>query len=703
MHITELRIRHFRNFLKARLCFRPGVNTLIGENGSGKTNALYALRLLLDETLSRDAIHLRETDFCRELGRLRGHWIVVSADFADLDPSDGCQLLRHNAAHMDASNTGTYTFFFRPKPEVRKKLHELSELGDSVEKYLEDITIDDYEPLLTGRARANFLDDEVYYRCVGNAETGAFPNPEDDDQDTIGVRIAPIHQEVACTFVRALRDVITELRGNRGNPLLGLLRGMEATIELSDARRIVDKVESLNQDISTLEEIEKLAIGIESVLRKAVGHTYGPSVSIESALPNSIDKLLQRLTLLVGDSGTSPHRGELREQSLGGANLIYLALKLLEYELKLSSERVAHFLLVEEPEAHIHTHVQMALFSNLPSDRTQVIVSTHSTHISSASRIATVNVLVKDGDHAEVHQPARGLSVKQVKRAERYLDAIRSTLLFAKGVLLVEGETEQIMIPAMLRAVFGLSPDELGFSVVPMNSSFFEHVAVIFSPERLHRPCAIATDLDRSLIGLPSDPQDDTREEAKARAAEKSGSAREQRLTALCNGNPWIDVFFAEHTFEVDFIGANNAREVVGTLNEIYKTPVRSSTSRGKLESDDLVVAGREVLRLATNVGKGWFALLASEQLKADTYIPEYLLRAIAFACHLSVGDRELKQILEFRIAAAGDDGGPPESLPSLLEWKNMSPTDALVAFRTALPEDELSYFCEYLENCRAE
>ena len=147
MHITELRIRHFRNFLKARLCFRPGVNTLIGENGSGKTNALYALRLLLDETLSRNAIHLRETDFCRELGRLRGHWIVVSADFADLDPSDGCQLLRHNAAHMDASNTGTYTFFFRPKPEVRKKLHELSELGDSVEKYLEDITIDDYEPL----------------------------------------------------------------------------------------------------------------------------------------------------------------------------------------------------------------------------------------------------------------------------------------------------------------------------------------------------------------------------------------------------------------------------------------------------------------------------------------------------------------------------------------------------------------------------
>ena len=36
MHITELRIRHFRNFVKERFRFREGVNTLIGENGSGK-------------------------------------------------------------------------------------------------------------------------------------------------------------------------------------------------------------------------------------------------------------------------------------------------------------------------------------------------------------------------------------------------------------------------------------------------------------------------------------------------------------------------------------------------------------------------------------------------------------------------------------------------------------------------------------------
>src|SRR6266478_1392173 len=126
MHISELRIRNFRNFLKGRFIFRKGVNTLIGENGSGKTNALHALRLLLDDTLPRNATCLRETDFCRALGDWKGHWIVISADFVELDPSEGCQLLKHAAGHMNGSGEGTYTLYFRPKYSVRAKLHELS-------------------------------------------------------------------------------------------------------------------------------------------------------------------------------------------------------------------------------------------------------------------------------------------------------------------------------------------------------------------------------------------------------------------------------------------------------------------------------------------------------------------------------------------------------------------------------------------------
>lgn len=699
MHIAEVRIRNFRNFLKARFVLKPGVNTLIGENGSGKTNAFQALRFLLDDSLTRNALSLKGADFCRDLGPWNGHWIIISVDFADLDPSDGCQILRHVAGHMNATNAGTYTFIFRPKKEYRKKLYQLStDEPDAVEAYRSSLTIDSYEPILTGRATANFLDDAVYEQFVGSQENRTYPDPDEDDSNLIGVRVSPIHQEVACTFVTALRDVVGELRNFRSNPLMTLLRGMENKIQLQESQSIVAKVNELNSHISGLDEIKGLATGIEAALRKTVGLTYGPGVSIESALPSSLEKILQRLSVLVGDHHHSTYRGEIQEQSLGSANLIYLALKLLEYELKLSSDRVAHFLLIEEPEAHIHTHIQKTLFSNLPSSNTQVIVSTHSTHISSASRIASVNVLAKHQDHVEVYQPAAGLDGPVVTKVERYLDAIRSTILFAKGVLLVEGDAEQILIPTMLRAVFGLSQDQLGFSVVSMSSAFFEHISVIFADERIRRPCAIVTDRDAALINLPADPGNDNDEQKKARAAESVGADREQKLIAHAHGNQWIEPFFAEHTFEVDFIEAGNAPEIISVLPEIYARPSNINMSRTRLQSRNLSVSGKEALRLANKEGKGWFALLLADHLDSLTNIPEYILKAVAFACHLSLTDSSLRQIGLFRLNSDPDrkmDFGGEEEPEDLLEDEFLS------RYSDRLPDDTLTLFIGHIAELR--
>lgn len=706
MHITELRIRNFRNFLKAKFKFLPGVNTLVGENGSGKTNVLHALRLLLDESLARNALFLRESDFCRQLDDWRGQWIVVSADFAALDPSEGCQLLKHNAGHMDGTDSGTCTFFFRPKGEVRKKLKDLSDdKGDLIE-YLKSITLDDYEPVITGRACGDFLDDEVYNRWVGSVVDSEFPNPENDDQDVLGVKITSIHQEIACTFVRALRDAVQELRSYRGNPLLTLLRGLENSIKLADSDRIVGSVVELNKDISSLEEIKKLSSGIEQALENAVGQTFAPGVTIQSALPDSIENLLQRLRVLVGDTKKSNYRGELHEQSLGGANLIYLALKLLEYELKLSSDRVAHFLLIEEPEAHIHTHVQKTLFSKLPSGRTQVIVSTHSTHISSVARIGSVNVLAREDGYAEVFQPAAGLTPKQVVRVERYLDALRSTLLFAKGVLLVEGDAEQIMIPAMLKAVFGMNPDELGFSVIAMNSAFFEHVAVIFGDDRIMRPCAIISDLDAPIIELPQNPKDDSPTQSHARASAESGLLRKQATEAIAKGNSWIFPFFGDHTFEVDFLAADNSWEVTQILEDVFSQEAAIKRCKKKLESKDIEVSGTEVLRIANKLGKGWFALLLAEQLFYRTNIPEKIMRAVAFACHRSVSDRVLKQIGLFRMTEERNEvsSGAENNriLPSFEDVKNLNSEEFVQAYIASAPDDALSRFCSYLHEYRS-
>ena len=698
MHISELRIRNFRNFIKARFCFAPGVNTLIGENGSGKTNVFHAIRLLLDESLERNAIYLRETDFCRDLGRWHGHWIVISATFANLDASEGCQLLRHSAGHMNGTNTGSCTYFFRPKKEVRKKMFELCGREEELRKYRSTLSIADYEAFFTGRATGDFLDDATYKAWIGDLEKADCPDPENEDTDVVGVRLTPIYQEVACTFVRALRDVVTDLRSFRGNPLLSLLRGIESEIRVENASNITDQVRKLNHDISSLDEIKTLARDIEGALKKTVGHTYGPNVDITSSLPDSMERLLQRLGVLVGDSSASDYKGELHEQSLGAANLIYLSLKLLEYERKLSTDRVAHFFLIEEPEAHIHTHIQKTLFANLPSENTQVIVSTHSTHISSAAKIASINVLGKKRDHAEVYQPANGINVKEMRRVERYLDAVRSTLLFAKGVLLVEGDAELLMIPAMLKAVFGVTPDELGFSVISMSSAFFEHVAMLFSENRIQRPCAILTDGDSALWDLPENPEGDTGEDAHARAAEKSGRLRRITLETSSAQNVWVKPFFAEHTFEVDFLVAGNSSEAIKVLNEIYTDARAKARSEELLSSDEPRVYGKEVLRLADKEGKGWFAILLAEQLTPWTRIPSYILEAIAFACHQSINARSLHRMAEYRVARLMKTSSPLRArVAPLASGVELTPEGYVEAFRQAVMNDDLTEFCGYL------
>ena len=51
IYLSKVSLVNFRNFKNAVLRFNPGVNTIIGENGAGKTNIFHAIRLLLDDTL----------------------------------------------------------------------------------------------------------------------------------------------------------------------------------------------------------------------------------------------------------------------------------------------------------------------------------------------------------------------------------------------------------------------------------------------------------------------------------------------------------------------------------------------------------------------------------------------------------------------------------------------------------------------------
>lgn len=706
IYISRLQLVNYRNFSRANVLFKPGINTIIGENGSGKTNLFRAIRLLLDDNLLRAAYRLDEGDFHRALGDWRGHWIIISLDFDDVSKDETIQsLFLHGAGNIEDGDIGraTYNLIFRPKASIRGALAELTN-GDKtgLGNILSTVTIADYETIFTGKSEADFTDPLVYGALVGDFETVRFP--EATHPPEIGGKIPgimAISKEVSFTFVQALRDVVADFQSNRTNPLLTLLKSKSGEIDPADFAPITTMVGDLNAAIEGLPDVTTIRSDIRTTINDAAGETYSPnSLSIKSDLSHEADRLFRSLKLFVGEAEPG-YEGAIHELSLGGANLIYLTLKLLEFKYQKAKQSFANFLVVEEPEAHIHTHIQKTLFDKLNYNDTQVIYSTHSTHISEVCNVENINVLGRSAGMCEVFQPSTGLTAEEIGNIQRYLDAVRSNLLFAKSVVLVEGDAEEILIPILIKKVFGVSLDELGVSLINIRSTGFTNVAVLFHDQRIRKRCAIVTDLDDAFIDTSPDPRDGEevmKAKANALASQTSGLQRKAALTAFAKDNPWVSTHFADYTFEVDFlINGSNAAKVVSILSEVYKSAATVATAKTELESDDLAVSGTRMLTIAKHMGKGWFAILLGKVVDHHTVIPEYILEAV-FEAHGVPSTEVWSNVLAYRInLQEKDKSASPAAIAAasaaLKAYRDgiMDFTAMRAAMLQALPDDEIN------------
>jgi len=222
----------------------------------------------------------------------------------------------------------------------------------------------------------------------------------------------------------------------------------------------------------------------------------------------------------------------------------------------------------------------------------------------------------------------------------------------------------------------------------------------LFHNDRIRRCCSIVTDLDQAFIELPDEADDDDDEQKHARAAQDVGVKRQETLNALVGGNQWIEAFYADHTFEVDFIKANNAREVKETVDMIYTQNAIQKKVKQTLASDDIEDYGRQVLKLAEKVGKGWFALLLSESLQADTFVPEYILRAIAFAAS-DIRPEAIKRMGLFRMKRDALEQDILDLLGTVAALESLEPAEFVTKYRQAAPDDDLSELIGYTEEYR--
>ena len=223
----------------------------------------------------------------------------------------------------------------------------------------------------------------------------------------------------------------------------------------------------------------------------------------------------------------------------------------------------------------------------------------------------------------------------EITHIQRYLDAVRTNLLFAKGVILVEGDAEEILIPVIVKQVYGISLDELGISLINVRSTGFENVAQLFHDDRIRRRCSILTDLDSAICDTSiheGDSEKEIKYKKSVNASKKSGEERKKRIDSFTKGNSWIKPFYAKYTFEVDFVVSGNELGVEQTINEVYKSEKTKNLAEEEIASNDISKAGRRVLTMANQEGKGWYALILANYIDERTFLPQYILEGIVYA-----------------------------------------------------------------------
>lgn len=559
MHLSRLKLSEFRN-LDCEVSFCAGFAVLTGENNAGKTNVIDAIRILL----AAEAGHAEQLT-------------PTERDFA------------HDAAGKPINDTFTIEAIFEAMDELQEG-RMVTALAPAHGEHTARL----------GLSARRTSSGHVSYDYFG----GDHDNTEIEQLARLAVQY---------TYLPPLRNAEADLRPGRRNRVQGLLAALVRDEEGRTA--IEDLVTEVNKQLGNQEGVKEARKKIQDRLDEVVGPRYRQQIGLAFADPQ-FERIAGSLRALIGDLAPA----EMAESGLGFNNLLFVATVLAG--LAEEPEAALHVLLVEEPEAHLHPQLQDLLMRYLErrgEERVQVVATTHSPNLASSAGVERITVLTRQRRSAPVVARAIanfGLNDKELLHLGRFLDVTKASLLFARGVLLVEGVAEQILAPEVATSK-GVSLSEHGVSVINVGGLSFAPFAALFGDDRLPYKCAIVTDGDQ-----PSPSEEDIE------GADEVLSATARKLKESESDN--VKVFVSRRTLEWDLVEWGNWDLALAALGRIRpKVAERlASDLAGKTRSEQ---ADALLEKIASVKGPFAQAIVAELRSGRELVVPPYLGDAIGW------------------------------------------------------------------------
>jgi putative ATP-dependent endonuclease of OLD family len=431
MKLKEITIENFRGIRTLHLPL-DGLTVLIGENNTGKSTVLEAIRLVL----------------------ARGFGVRRDGRFTEYDFH-----LKDAGATPQTADPILITLHFA---EVQE-----NEWPDTVVQQMSEVIQLDTDGLnhIWLQAKGSYQSEsgsfETKWAFLNNS--GVELNLKNATPLNLISRFVPLF------FLSALRDASQEF-GQRGQFWSGFLK----SIQLPDDQR--EKIEEMLREVNT--SVIGANAGLTEVIKKIAD--TGRLVPLDAADPVALEAIPTRVFDMVGkiqvhlkssQGAKLPlHRHGEGTQSLA-VLMLFQAFAAANLTEAYAPESIP-ILALEEPEAHLHPSAIRSLGSFLETMTGQILVSSHSGDLVSRVPVTALRRLYKrNGETIVGRIESDVFSDRELQAIDYSIRLARGHYLFSRCWLLVEGKSDYHLMP-LLFEVMGHSQDQVSFSVLEFSEAF---------------------------------------------------------------------------------------------------------------------------------------------------------------------------------------------------------------------------------------